>query len=87
MTFAAESSASGPQSGKAPYHSLTLPHLFYLYISEQHQFLMNLANFIEPSWAGIFKPVWSPGIDAKASTPPAYVARRAGTITLFLVGA
>ncbi len=37
--------------------------------------------------AGIFKPLWSPGIDAKASTPPAYVAWRAGTITLFLVGA
>ncbi len=33
LSFAAESSASGPQSGKAPYHSLTLPHLFYLYIS------------------------------------------------------
>ncbi len=33
MSFVAESSASGPQSGKAPYHSLTLPHLFYLYIS------------------------------------------------------
>jgi hypothetical protein len=40
-----------------------------------------------PVRAGIFKPVWSPGIDAKASTPPAYVAWRAGTITLFLVGA
>jgi hypothetical protein len=37
--------------------------------------------------AGIFKPLWSPGIDAKASIPPAYVARRAGTITLFLLGA
>jgi hypothetical protein len=37
--------------------------------------------------AGIFKPLWSPGIDAKASTPPAYVAWRAGAITLFLVGA
>jgi hypothetical protein len=37
--------------------------------------------------AGIFKPLWSPGIDAKTSTPPAYVAWRAGTITLFLVGA
>ncbi len=33
LSFAAESSASGPQSGKAPYHYLTLPHLFYLYIS------------------------------------------------------
>jgi hypothetical protein len=37
--------------------------------------------------AGIFKPVWSPGIDAKVSIPPAYVAWRAGTITLFLLGA
>jgi hypothetical protein len=38
-------------------------------------------------WAGIFKPLWSPGIDAKASIPPAYVAWRASTITLFLLGA
>jgi hypothetical protein len=37
--------------------------------------------------AGIFKPLWSPGIDAKASIPPTYVAWRAGTITLFLLGA
>jgi hypothetical protein len=37
--------------------------------------------------AGIFKPLWSPGINAKASIPPAYVAWRAGTITLFLLGA
>jgi hypothetical protein len=37
--------------------------------------------------AGIFKPLWSPGIDARASIPPAYVAWRAGTITLFLLGA
>ncbi len=37
--------------------------------------------------AGIFKPLWSSGIDAKASIPPAYVAWRAGTITLFLLGA
>ncbi len=37
--------------------------------------------------AGIFKPLWSPGIDAKASIPPAYVAWRAGTITLFLLDA
>jgi hypothetical protein len=37
--------------------------------------------------AGIFKPLWSPGIDAKTPIPPAYVAWRAGTITLFLLGA
>ncbi len=34
----------------------------------------------------IFKRLWSPGIDSKESTPPAYEARRAGTITLFLLG-
>jgi hypothetical protein len=28
LSFVAESSASGSLSGKAPYHSLTLPHLF-----------------------------------------------------------
>ncbi len=37
--------------------------------------------------ARIFKRLWSPGIDSKASIPPAYVAWRAGTITLFLLGA
>jgi hypothetical protein len=37
--------------------------------------------------AGIFKPLWRPGIDAKASIQPAYVSWRAGTITLFLLGA
>jgi hypothetical protein len=30
LSFAAESSASGPQSGKAPYRSLPLPHLVYI---------------------------------------------------------
>ncbi len=39
------------------------------------------------SGAGIFKPLWRPGIDAKALIPPAYVAWRAGTITLFLLSA
>ncbi len=28
MRFAAESSASGPQTGKAPYRPLPLPHLY-----------------------------------------------------------
>jgi hypothetical protein len=37
--------------------------------------------------ARIFKHLWSPGIDSKASIPPAYVAWRAGTIVLFLLGA
>ncbi len=37
-------------------------------------------------WARIFKRIWSPGIDPKEWIPPAYVAWRAGTITLFLLG-
>jgi hypothetical protein len=37
--------------------------------------------------ARIFKRLWSPGIDSKELIPPAYVAWRAGTITLFLLGA
>jgi hypothetical protein len=36
--------------------------------------------------ARIFKRLWSPGIDSKELIPPAYVAWRAGTITLFLPG-
>jgi len=38
------------------------------------------------SRAGILKLLRSPGIDSKESIPPAYVAWRAGTITLFLLG-
>ncbi len=33
LSFVAKSSASGPQSGKAPYHSLPLPDLLCVYIS------------------------------------------------------
>jgi hypothetical protein len=35
---------------------------------------------------GIFKQLRSPGIDSKESIPLAYVAWRAGTTTLFLLG-
>ncbi len=36
--------------------------------------------------ARFLKSLWSPGIDSKKWIPPAYVAWRAGTITLFLLG-
>ncbi len=36
--------------------------------------------------ARIFKRLWSPGIDSNKWIPQAYVAWRAGTITLFLLG-
>jgi hypothetical protein len=39
------------------------------------------------TWARIFKRLWSPGTDFKEWIPPAYVAWRAGTKTLFLPGA
>jgi hypothetical protein len=35
---------------------------------------------------GIFKLLRNPGINYKESIPPAYVAWRAGTTTLFLLG-
>jgi len=35
---------------------------------------------------GIFKLLRNPGIDSKESIPPAYVAWRAGTTILFLLG-
>jgi hypothetical protein len=38
------------------------------------------------SSASISKRLWSPGIDSKELITPAYVAWRAGMITLFLLG-
>ncbi len=40
----------------------------------------------EEDGARIFIRLWSPGIDSKVLIPQAYVAWRAGTITLFLLG-
>ncbi len=37
---------------------------------------------MQPLWARIFKRSWSPRINSKEWIPPAYVAWRAGTITL-----
>ncbi len=37
--------------------------------------------------ARTFKCLWGPGIDSKEWIPPAYVVWRAGTKTLFLLGA
>jgi hypothetical protein len=46
----------------------------------------SLVFFIVNNWARIFKLLRSPGIDSKESIPPAYIAWRAGAITLFLLG-
>jgi hypothetical protein len=60
----------------------------FLLVADSYR-IVKIYDFLLSSYAraGIFKPLWSPGIDAKASIPPAYVAWRAGTITLFLLGA
>ncbi len=42
LSFVAESLASGPQLGKAPYHSLALPHLYTsIYISLLYTYYFN----------------------------------------------
>ncbi len=46
-------------------------------IAYQHKFSVS---------AGVFKLLKSPGIDSKESITLAYVAWRAGTTTLFLLG-
>jgi hypothetical protein len=43
-------------------------------------------EFIKKTRARIFNLLRSPRMDAKESIPPAYVAWRAGTSTLFLLG-
>ncbi len=64
---------------------------FYRTGPRQNPTFYSRTHTVSRSWpwtrARIFKRLWSPGIDSKASIPPAYVAWRAGTITLFLLGA
>jgi hypothetical protein len=58
--------------------------------SPQKIFLKKYSSFPSDSRAvsraGILKLLRSPGIDSKESIPPAFVAWRAGTTTLFLLG-
>ncbi len=49
-------------------------------------FTVDLSKCSTVIWDGIVKRLRSPGIDSKESIPPAYVAWRAGTTTLFLLG-
>ncbi len=53
LSSAAESLASGPQSGKAQYHSLTLPHLLYLYISGLHTWTQKRKATLACGWGGV----------------------------------
>jgi hypothetical protein len=55
-------------------------------MATEFRILYPYAKILEDTRAPIFKRLWSPGIDSKELIPPAYVAWRAGTITLFLLG-
>jgi hypothetical protein len=61
--------------------------IWSIVLSDRRCFLAEYAITWRTIRARIFKRLWSPGIDSKASIPPSYVAWRAGTITLFLLGA
>ncbi len=77
-----------PGEGKINYHENTvLPNSETSYRSAKitWEIFPDSETYKEP-WARIFKRVWGPGIDSKEWIPPAYVAWRAGTITLFLLG-
>jgi hypothetical protein len=56
-------------------------------VSKLAAYLLQLHACIGDHRARTFKYVWGPGIDAKEWIPPAYVVWRAGTKTLFLLGA
>ncbi len=66
-----------------------LRHIFYrcfsaqLWLKKSKEIWQSLTYF--DNRARIFLRLWSPGIDSKEWIPPAYVAWRAGTITLFLL--
>ncbi len=66
------------------YHAVTS---FYSIQTERSGDSLFIAQkYVKKSWARIFKRLWSPGIDSKEWIPPVYVAWRAVTITLFLLG-
>jgi hypothetical protein len=80
-----------PQVVHNAWHgSLGLVVVFPLYICSRQLWtpiLFLSGGYIHMCRARIFKRLSSPGIDSKASILPAYVAWRAGTKTLFLLGA
>ncbi len=62
---------------------------FIIFFKIENIALLTVSAFSEnvlATRARIFKRLMSPRIDSKELIPPAYVARRAGTIILFLLG-
>jgi hypothetical protein len=71
------------RAGALALSPLPPPHFFY----KLSRFALHRRKIIEKKpRARICKRLRSPGIDSKESIPPAYVAWRAGTTTLFLLG-
>ncbi len=81
----------GPQTDETPAAKSSYRSIFYITTFGIAFYQSNLSTCTYNSplsigWARIFKCLWGPGIDSKEWIPPAYVAWRAGTITLFLLG-
>ncbi len=75
----ADPDTADPDSASKQCRSITLA-------SGRNWTLHTVATFRHNLYrARIFKRLWSPGIDFKEFIPSAYVAWRAGTITLFLL--
>jgi hypothetical protein len=69
----------------------SLPHesrlrVLQVAIVRKDQEVRNSSQWDTPTRARIFKLVRRPEVDSKESIPPAYVAWRASTTTLFLLG-
>jgi hypothetical protein len=55
------------------------------FIVREYTFVF-VENAREENFGLVLKPLRSPEIDSKEPIPPAFVVRRSGTITLFLLG-
>jgi hypothetical protein len=73
---------------RVPFPISPLPLATSIYFKKAHRFANLYLIFLSGAEyrARIFKRLWSAGIDSKEWIPPTYVAWRAGTIALFLLG-
>ncbi len=75
-----------PSGGRKSLKHCHLVTVSYTTLSHCHLAAGAQSSHSHCIWDGIFKLWRSLGIDSKDSIPPAYVAWRAGTTTLFLFG-
>ncbi len=85
VTFSQELALTGHNNTNPLNRCSHLP--LWNYPSHRYKPGVGSAQQDEITRARTFKCLWGPGIDSKEWIPPAYVAWRAGTKTLFLLGA